>query len=96
MRQPVENIKWMVGHEDLKLRRYSGPGKYLGTSTPVVVIEVLGLDERVLEFYHERHGGSGLRLEKHQHLELGQVSHKDLNRVREEVRSQEEPGNMAS
>lgn len=50
----------------------SGPGKYLGTSTPVVVIEVLGLDERVLEFCRERHGGSGLRLENHQHLTLGQ------------------------
>ena len=54
------------------MRMNSGPGKYLGTSTPVVVIEVLGLDERLLEFCSERHGGSGLRLEKHQYLLLGQ------------------------
>lgn len=45
LRQPVENVKWMAGYEDLKLKMNSGLGKYLGTSMPVVVIEVLGLDE---------------------------------------------------
>lgn len=93
MRQPVESVKWMAGHEDL-IENEFWARKYLGTSTPVVVIEVLGLDERLLEFCRERHGGSGLRLEKHEHS-VG--ARRGSHRLEwGEVRSQEEPGSMAS